>query len=135
MARGINFAIALEGALKMKELAYIHAEGMPAGEFKHGPLALVDERTAIIAINPRDETHSAMLNNIHEAKARGAHIVGLSDVNNEVYDVFLPLPRVESLFYPLVSAIPLQLLAYNAALQRGCPIDQPRNIAKTVTTK
>ncbi|MCX6767342.1 MAG: glutamine--fructose-6-phosphate transaminase (isomerizing) [Candidatus Micrarchaeota archaeon] len=135
IARGINFAIALEGALKMKEVSYIHAEGMPAGELKHGTLALIESGTPVIAINPSDHTRAETLSNALETKARGAFLVGVSDENNEAYDEWIELPRVEPLFYPLVSVIPLQLLAYHAAVARGLDPDKPRNLAKSVTVK
>ncbi len=135
IARGINFAIALEGALKMKEISYIHAEGMPAGELKHGTLALVEKNTPVIVINPRDYTHSETLANALETKARGAFLVGVSDESNEAYDEWIELPKTEELLYPIVSIIPLQLLAYHAAVARGLDPDRPRHLAKSCTVK
>jgi len=135
LARGINFAIALEGALKLKEISYIHAEGMPAGELKHGTLALMDKGTPVLVICPKDRTYYDTLSNAMETKARGAFIIGLSDTNNEIFDEWIKLPKVEEIFYPLVSVIPLQLLAYYAALARGKDPDRPRNLAKSVTVK
>lgn len=135
LARGINFAIALEGALKLKEISYIHAEGMPAGELKHGTLALMEKGTPVLAICPNDYTYNDTLSNAMETKSRGAFIIGLSDKDNEIFDVWIELPAVEEAFYPLVSIVPLQLLAYYAALNRGKNPDRPRNLAKSVTVK
>ena len=135
LARGINFAIALEGALKLKEISYIHAEGMPAGELKHGTLALMEKGTPVLAICPKDYTYNDTLSNAMETKARGAFIIGLSDKNNEIFDKWIKLPKVEEIFYPLVSVVPLQLLAYYAAIARGKNPDRPRNLAKSVTVK
>ncbi|MDY6834669.1 MAG: glutamine--fructose-6-phosphate transaminase (isomerizing) [Chloroflexota bacterium] len=135
IARGINFAIASEGALKLKEISYIHAEGLPAGELKHGTLALIQEGTPVVVICPRDYTFSETLTNAHEAKSRGAYIVGVSDVVNDIYDFWVRIPRVEEIFYPLVSVVPLQLLAYHLAVRRGNNPDKPRNLAKSVTVK
>ena len=135
LARGINFAIALEAALKLKEISYIHAEGMPAGELKHGTLALIEKGTPVLVICPNDHTYYDTLSNAMETKSRGAYIIGLSDKNNEIFDEWIKLPKVEEVFYPLVSVVPLQLLAYHAALSRGKDPDRPRNLAKSVTVK
>lgn len=135
IGRGINFAIAIESALKMKEISYLHAEGMPAGELKHGTLALVEEGTPVIAINPPDYTYNETLSNAMETKARGALVIGVSTQNNEAYAELIKIPQAEELLYPLLSAVPLQLLAYYTALARGCDIDRPRNLAKAVTVK
>ncbi|MFC1948176.1 glutamine--fructose-6-phosphate transaminase (isomerizing) [Chloroflexota bacterium] len=135
LARGINFAVALEGALKLKEISYIHAEGMPAGELKHGTLALIDEGTPVLVICPKDNTYYDTLSNAMETKARGAFIIGLSDENNEIFDEWIEIPKVDEIFYPLVCVIPLQLLAYHAAVARGKNPDRPRNLAKSVTVK
>jgi len=135
IARGINFAIAGEGALKLKEIAYIHAEGMPAGELKHGTLALIENGTPVVAICPYDYTFDETLSNIAETKARGAIIVGVSDRDEETFDEWIRIPRVEEIFYPLVTIIPLQLLAYHAAVARALDPDKPRNLAKSVTVK
>ena len=135
LARGINYAIALEGALKLKEISYIHAEGMPAGELKHGTLALMEKGTPVLCICPNDYTYSDTLSNAMETKARGAFIIGLSDKNNEIFDEWIEIPKVEEKFYPLVSVVPLQLLAYYAAIARGKDPDRPRNLAKSVTVK
>ncbi len=135
LARGINYAIALEGALKLKEISYIHAEGMPAGELKHGTLALMEKGTPVLTICPNDYTYNDTLSNAMETKARGAFIIGLSDRNNDIFDEWIKLPKVDEIFYPLVSVVPLQLLAYYAAVARGKDPDRPRNLAKSVTVK
>jgi glucosamine--fructose-6-phosphate aminotransferase (isomerizing) len=135
LARGINFATALEGALKLKEISYIHAEGMPAGELKHGTLALMEKGTPVLTICPFDYTYNDTLSNAMETKARGAFIIGLSDKKNEIFDEWINLPKVDEIFYPLVSVVPLQLLAYYAAVARGKDPDRPRNLAKSVTVK
>ncbi len=135
IARGINFAIAGEGALKLKEIAYVHAEGMPAGELKHGTLALIDEGTPVVAICPKDYTFHETLSNIAETKARGAFVIGISDQPEQSFDEWIKIPSVEELFYPLVTTVPLQLLAYHFAVARGLDPDKPRNLAKSVTVK
>ena len=135
IARGINFAIASEGALKLKEISYIHAEGLPAGELKHGTLALIEEGTPVVVVCPKDYTYHETMTNAMEAKSRGAYIIGVSDEDNEIYDYQIRVPSVEELFYPLVTVIPLQLLAYHLAISRGKDPDQPRNLAKSVTVK
>jgi len=135
IARGINFAMASEGALKLKELSYIHAEGMPAGELKHGTIALIEEGTPVVAICPSDETYYETISNAIETKARGAFIIGVSDKNNEIYDAWVKVPEVEDIFYPLSVVLPLQLLAYYLAVRLGKDPDKPRNLAKSVTVK
>ncbi len=135
IARGINFAIASEGALKLKEISYIHAEGMPAGELKHGTLALIEPGTPVIVICPNDYTYKETLSNAIEAKARGAYIIAVSDIENEIYDYWIKIPTVDELLYPLVTIIPLQLLAYHIAVSLGLDPDMPRNLAKSVTVK
>lgn len=135
IARGINFAIAAEGALKLKELSYIHAEGMPAGELKHGTLALIEEGTPVVAICPQDYTYHETLANAMETRARGAFVIGVSDQENEIYHEWIKIPKVEDIFYPLVVIVPLQLLAYYLATSRGKDPDKPRNLAKSVTVK
>jgi len=135
IGRGINFPIALEGALKLKELAYVHAEGFAAGELKHGTLALISEGVPVIALNPSDKTYYDTLNNVAEIKARGGRVIGISDVENSLYDYCIKIPSVEKLFYPLVEVIPLQMFAYYSALERGQNPDYPRNLAKSVTVK
>jgi glucosamine--fructose-6-phosphate aminotransferase (isomerizing) len=135
IARGINFAIASEGALKLKEVSYIHAEGMPAGELKHGTLALIELGTPVVVICPDDYTYRETLSNATEAKARGAYIIAVSDRKNEIYDFWVRIPKVDELLYPIIAAIPLQLLAYHLAVSRGNDPDRPRNLAKSVTVK
>jgi len=135
IARGINFPIASEAALKLKEISYIHAEGLPAGELKHGTLALIEEQTPVVVICPNDNTFYETLDNGMEAKSRGAFIIGVSDIEDNLYDNWIEIPRVERLFYPLVSIAPLHLLAYYLALKGGKDPDKPRNLAKSVTVK
>ena len=135
IARGINFAIASEGALKLKEISYIHAEGMPAGELKHGTLALIEPGTPVVVICPADYTFSETLSNAIESKSRGAYIIGVSDRESDIYDSWIRIPQVDELLYPVVATVPLQLLAYYSAVNRGCDPDRPRNLAKSVTVK
>ena len=135
IARGINCAIASEGALKLKEISYIHAEGMPAGELKHGSLALIEEGTPVVVICPKDYTFEETLANAAETKARGAFVIGVSEVCHPLFDEWIEIHSVEEIFYPLVTIIPLQLLAYYLAVARGTDPDKPRNLAKSVTVK
>ncbi|MFC2000111.1 isomerizing glutamine--fructose-6-phosphate transaminase [Chloroflexota bacterium] len=135
IARGINFAIAAEGALKLKEISYIHAEGMPAGELKHGTLALIEEGTPVVVICPRDFTFEETLANAAETKARGAYVIGVSEEWHPLFDEWIEIHNVEEIFYPLVTIVPLQLLAYYLAVARGTDPDKPRNLAKSVTVK
>ena len=137
LGRGVHYPIAKEGALKIKELSYIHAEGVAAGELKHGPLALMDEDTYVIVINPKDDgsTYADNLSNISEIKSRGAKIIGVSDEFNQIYDYWIPLPTLPKLFYPLIETIPFQLMAYYLSIERGNDPDYPRNLAKCVTVK
>ena len=139
IGRGINFPIALEGSLKLKEISYIHAEGYAAGELKHGPFALLCNDTPVIAIVAHDNTYGAMLSNIKEVKARKSPVIALAeeadDVTGELVDSVIRVPHVNSLFSPVVNAVALQLLAYYTARCRGCPIDFPRNLAKSVTVE
>jgi glucosamine--fructose-6-phosphate aminotransferase (isomerizing) len=135
LARGVNFAVADEGALKLKEISYVHAEGMPAGELKHGTLALITDGTPVIAICPMDYTYGDSMANLMEAKARGAYVIGVSDGQSGIYDDFINISSCEEILYPLVTTIPLQLLAYYSAIERGFNPDKPRNLAKSVTVK
>ncbi|HUU63232.1 MAG TPA: glutamine--fructose-6-phosphate transaminase (isomerizing) [Dehalococcoidia bacterium] len=139
IARGINFPVALEGALKLKEISYIHAEGYPAGEIKHGPFALLTPDTPVIAITARDDTYEAMLANIKEIKARESPVIALAGEDDEDIEQFVDhvirVPGVSSILSPVINSVALQLLAYYAAKERGCPIDMPRNLAKSVTVK
>jgi glutamine---fructose-6-phosphate transaminase (isomerizing) len=136
LGRSIHFPIALEGALKMKELAYVHAEGIAAGELKHGPLALMDKNAVVFVLNPYDKTYSDTLSSAHEVKARGAKIIGISNVPNDIYDAMIEMPKMDNeLLYPLVEIIPLQLFSYYLALQNNADPDFPRNLAKSVTVR
>jgi glucosamine--fructose-6-phosphate aminotransferase (isomerizing) len=135
LGRSIHYPIALEGALKLKELAYIHAEGMTAGELKHGPLALIERSSYVIIINPSDTTSDDNIATAHEIKARGATIIGISDKPNDVYDIFIKIPSVKSIIYPIIEVLPFQILAYYLALAKNADPDYPRNLAKSVTVK
>ena len=136
LGRSIHFPIALEGALKMKELAYVHAEGIAAGELKHGPLALMDKNAVVFVLNPDDRTYSDMLSSAHQVKARGAKVIGISNVPNDIYDAMIEIPKIDNdLLYPLVEIIPLQLFSYYLALQNNTNPDFPRNLAKSVTVR
>ncbi len=139
VARGISLPIALEGALKMKEVAYIHAEGYSAGELKHGPFALLTPDTPVIAIAPRDNSYEALLTNIKEIGARETPVICLAEEDDDEIEKYvsgvLRLPRVSPILSPVVNTVALQLLAYYVAKERGCPIDRPRNLAKSVTVE
>jgi len=143
LGRGINYPIALEGALKLKEISYIHAEGYPAGEMKHGPIALIDEQMPVVAIAPNDHVFEKMIGNVQEAKARGGSVIALTTegdprmaaVLDPQNDVMVTLPATTALLTPVVMTVPLQLLAYHIAVRRGCDVDQPRNLAKSVTVE
>ncbi len=139
IGRGINFPVALEGALKLKEISYIHAEGYPAGELKHGSFALLNADVPVIAIVAGDSTYNAMLSNIKEVKARGAPGIALAVEGDEeidqLADLVITVPKVDVIFSPVVNTVALQLLAYYTAKHRGCPIDTPRNLAKSVTVE
>ncbi|MDE1842809.1 MAG: glutamine--fructose-6-phosphate transaminase (isomerizing) [Thaumarchaeota archaeon] len=135
LGRGIHYPIALEGSLKLKELTYIHAEGLPGGELKHGPLALMDSNSYVLIINPHDSTYNDTLTSAREIKARGAKIIGISDIPSDVYDYWLDIPSVSESLYPLVEIVPIQLLAYHSAVDRDFDPDYPRNLAKSVTVK
>jgi glucosamine--fructose-6-phosphate aminotransferase (isomerizing) len=142
LGRGINYPIALEGALKLKEISYIHAEGYPAGEMKHGPIALIDERMPVVAVAPADHVFEKMVGSVQEAKARGGSVIAITTEGDtrmaevlDAHDMILPMPATGSLLTPIVMTIPLQLLAYHIAVRRGCDVDQPRNLAKSVTVE
>jgi len=144
LGRGINYPIALEGALKLKEISYIHAEGYPAGEMKHGPIALIDESLPVVAIAPDDGVLEKMMGNIQEAKARGGQVIIVTNAStahafDEMLDprrdVVLSVPTAHRLLAPVLLVVPLQLLAYHIAVRRGCDVDQPRNLAKSVTVE
>jgi glucosamine--fructose-6-phosphate aminotransferase (isomerizing) len=146
LGRGINFTVALEGALKLKEISYIHAEGYPAGEMKHGPNALIDERLPVVVVNPREEgDHASELryekthSNIVEVKAREGVVISVltegDEMSSKVSDHVIEIPESSDLLSPILAIIPLQLLAYHIAVRRGCDVDQPRNLAKSVTVE
>jgi glutamine---fructose-6-phosphate transaminase (isomerizing) len=143
LGRGLNYPIALEGALKLKEISYIHAEGYPAGEMKHGPIALIDEEMPVVILAPRDAVFEKMIGNMQEVKARGGSIVALTTHGDSKLastldlsrDYLLELPSASELLTPIVMVLPLQLLAYDIAVRRGCDVDQPRNLAKSVTVE
>jgi len=135
LGRGINYPIAIETALKLKELTYIHAEGIAGGELKHGPLALMDSNVFVIIINPNDMTYSDTLTSAREIKARGAKIIGVSDIESDVYDYWIEMPKIDEVLYPISEIIPLQLLSYYSALEKNTDPDYPRNLAKSVTVK
>ena len=137
LGRGINYPIALEGALKLKEISYIHAEGYPAGEMKHGPIALIESTVPVVSIAMPGVVFEKVLSNAQEAKARDAELIGVAPVNSEteVFDILMPMPNVAELISPLLSVVPMQLLSYHIAAQKGLDIDQPRNLAKSVTVE
>lgn len=139
LGRGYNFPVALEGALKLKEISYIHAEGYPAAEMKHGPIALIDENMPVIVIAPKNDQYDKIYSNVQEVKARKGRILAI--VNHEDEDIasladhIIEVPETENIFSPIINTIPLQLLSYHIALLRGCNVDQPRNLAKSVTVE
>lgn len=139
LGRGINYPIAMEGALKLKELSYIHAEGYPAGEMKHGPIALIDESMPVLAIVTQDHLYPKMVSQIQQAKARGGTVIALATEGDEAIrheaDYVIYVPPTPPLLAPVVNVIPLQLLSYHIAVRRGCDVDQPRNLAKSVTVE
>jgi len=139
LGRGINFPVALEGALKLKEISYIHAEGYPAAEMKHGPIALIDEKMPVVFIAPQDDTFYKVLSNIEEVKARGGIVISITDKINSsiksISDFVLAVPKTHKYVFPITSSIILQILAYELAVYRKCEIDQPRNLAKSVTVE
>ena len=139
LGRGVNFPVALEGALKLKEISYIHAEGYPAAEMKHGPIALIDEHMPVVVIAPRRGIYEKVVSNIEEVKARKGKIIAVvtqGDTNvRELADHVVEIPETDEIFTPLLATIPLQLLAYHIAVMRGCNVDQPRNLAKSVTVE
>jgi glucosamine--fructose-6-phosphate aminotransferase (isomerizing) len=139
LGRGVNFPVALEGALKLKEISYIHAEGYPAAEMKHGPIALIDEEMPVVVVATEQESYEKVVSNIQEVKSRRGKIISIVSEGDEVVknmsDFCIEIPKTEELLSPLVASIPLQLLAYHVALLRGCDVDKPRNLAKSVTVE
>ncbi len=139
LGRGVNFPVALEGALKLKEISYIHAEGYPAAEMKHGPIALIDENMPVVFIAPQDGVHGKIVSNIEEVKARGGKVIAIVTEGDEqiarLADAVFHIPATHDLLTPILASVPLQLFAYYVAVRRGCHIDQPRNLAKSVTVE
>lgn len=139
LGRGYNFPVALEGALKLKEISYIHAEGYPAAEMKHGPIALIDEEMPVVVIATKNPSYDKILSNVQEVKARGGKLIAVVTKGDEevsrLADYTIEIPEVEEAFSPIISAVPLQLLSYHIAVMRGCNVDQPRNLAKSVTVE
>jgi glutamine---fructose-6-phosphate transaminase (isomerizing) len=138
LGRGYNYPVALEGALKLKEISYIHAEGYPAAEMKHGPIALIDSNMPTVVIAPTDALFDKMLSNMQEVKARGGRIIAITDAEanlGKLADYTIVIPKTLHMLTPLLSVVPLQLLAYHVAVMRGCDVDTPRNLAKSVTVE
>jgi glucosamine--fructose-6-phosphate aminotransferase (isomerizing) len=139
LGRGYLFPVALEGALKLKEISYIHAEGYPAAEMKHGPIALIDENMPVVVVATKDDTYDKIINNIQEIKARKGKVIAIVTEGDEIIkkmaDYVLEVPETLAAFSALLAVIPLQLLSYHIAVLRGCNVDQPRNLAKSVTVE
>jgi glucosamine--fructose-6-phosphate aminotransferase (isomerizing) len=139
LGRGYNYPVAMEGALKLKEISYIHAEGMPAAEMKHGPIALIDEGMPVVFVLPRGSQYEKALSNVEEVRARGGRIIAIADEEDgrigDYAETVFRIPTVPEPLQPLLSVVPLQLLAYHAAVQRGKNVDKPRNLAKSVTVE
>jgi glucosamine--fructose-6-phosphate aminotransferase (isomerizing) len=139
LGRGYNFPVALEGALKLKEISYIHAEGYPAAEMKHGPIALIDDMMPVIVVAPRDATYPKIVSNVQEVKARGGRVIAVVTEGDEeitrLADHVFPIPATIDPLTPVLSVLPLQLFAYYIAVRRGCDVDKPRNLAKSVTVE
>src|SRR2546427_375413 len=139
LGRGVSFPVALEGALKLKEISYIHAEGYPAAEMKHGPIALIDTDMPVVFVAPRDDVYRKVLSNMQEVKARGGHVIAVTTEGRDdlgtLVDHRLSVPATAPLLSPVLTTIPLQLLAYHLAVVRGCDVDRPRNLAKSVTVE
>ncbi|HEY6438109.1 MAG TPA: glutamine--fructose-6-phosphate transaminase (isomerizing), partial [Ignavibacteriaceae bacterium] len=139
LGRGYNFPAALEGALKLKEISYIHAEGYPAAEMKHGPIALIDDNMPVVFIAPKDSTYEKILSNIQEVRARGGRIIAVTDEGNgeidQLVDHTIKIPKTIEMLTPILTSIPLQLLAYHIAVKKSLDVDQPRNLAKSVTVE
>jgi glucosamine--fructose-6-phosphate aminotransferase (isomerizing) len=139
LGRGYNFPVALEGALKLKEISYIHAEGYPAAEMKHGPIALIDKNMPVVFIAPKDRAYEKVVGNIEEVRARSGRVIAIATEGDEEIiekvDHVIHIPKTIPALMPILSVIPLQLLAYHIAVLRGCDVDQPRNLAKSVTVE
>jgi len=139
LGRGYNFPVALEGALKLKEISYIHAEGYPAAEMKHGPIALIDRFMPVVFIAMKDSTYDKVVSNIEEVVARDGSVIAITDEGNgeldKLCEYVLRIPKTEEFLSPLLTVVPLQLLSYHIAVMRGCHVDQPRNLAKSVTVE
>jgi glutamine---fructose-6-phosphate transaminase (isomerizing) len=139
LGRGYNFPVALEGALKLKEISYIHAEGYPAAEMKHGPIALIDEEMPVVFIATKDSSYEKVVSNIQEVKARKGKVIAIVTEGDKLIptmaDYTIEIPAMHEALIPLVATIPLQLLSYHIAVMRGCNVDQPRNLAKSVTVE
>ena len=139
LGRGYNYPSALEGALKLKEISYIHAEGYPAAEMKHGPIALIDRELPTVVIAPSDELHEKIISNIRQVKARGGSVIAVvtkgDTTISEIADHTIEIPPVPECISPIIVSIPLQLLAYHIAVKKGCNVDMPRNLAKSVTVE
>jgi glucosamine--fructose-6-phosphate aminotransferase (isomerizing) len=139
LGRGYNFPVALEGALKLKEISYIHAEGYPAAEMKHGPIALIDEEMPVAFIATHDSSYEKVVSNIQEVKARKGRVIAVITEGDKLIpdmaEFVIEVPATHEALMPMVSVIPLQLLSYHIAVMRGCNVDQPRNLAKSVTVE
>ncbi|PZR29038.1 MAG: glutamine--fructose-6-phosphate aminotransferase, partial [Azospira oryzae] len=139
LGRGYNFPVALEGALKLKEISYIHAEGYPAAEMKHGPIALIDQEMPVVVIATKDGSYEKVVSNIQEVKARKGRVISIVTEGDtlipKMSDYVIEVPATVDPLMPLISVIPLQLLSYHIAVMRGCNVDQPRNLAKSVTVE
>ena len=139
LGRGYNYPTALEGALKLKEISYIHAEGYPAAEMKHGPIALIDREMPTVFVAPSDETLQKIISNIQQVKARGGRVIAIVTRGDstvaEIADHVIEIPPVVEELSPIIASIPLQLLAYHVAIKKGCDVDMPRNLAKSVTVE
>ena len=138
LGRGYSFPVALEGALKLKEISYVHAEGFSAAEMKHGPIALIDEDMPVVVVAPRDASYPKVLSNMQEVKARGGHLIAISSEPNglaEISDELFTVPQTLDPLLPILTSVPLQLLAYHIGVMRGCDVDKPRNLAKSVTVE
>ena len=139
LGRGVNYPVALEGALKLKEISYIHAEGYPSGEMKHGPIALIDETMPVVVLAPKDDVYEKTVSNLMEVQSRGGRILAITDKADEelrrISEWVITVPHTESLLMPVLLTVPLQLLAYHVAVERGTDVDQPRNLAKSVTVE